>query len=100
MPLWSLDRSVPVIKTPVEGKNCPKCDRLLTYKVEGNDTVYSHATSVEIRGVYDGGLFYADTQEGGCGGAWHRWEADSNRGKTLHQAAQKYIDQWNERAGL
>jgi hypothetical protein len=29
---------------------------------------------VEIRGVYDGGLFY---QCPDCGGRWHRWEPGS-----------------------
>lgn len=76
---------------------CPKCGRNLAY--ERNGTTYSHATSVEIRGVYDGGLFYAHMpREGGCGYAWHRWGTDTPGNKRLHDKAQPYIDQWNERA--
>lgn len=71
---------------------CPGCGEDLYYTVRG--TRYSRATSVEIRGVYDGGLFYAHTvQSGGCGRAWHRWEGPSR----LRVKAQKYIDEWNQR---
>jgi hypothetical protein len=59
-----------------------------------NGNKYSKATLVEIRGVYDGGLFYADRE--GCGRAWHRWSEDSTWGKHMRQKAQPYLDQWNE----
>jgi hypothetical protein len=43
---------------------------------------------VEIRGVYDGGLFYmCDT----CKAMWHRWGANAHR---LHAQAQEVMDQW------
>lgn len=62
---------------------------------------YSRATLVEIRGVYDGGLFIAHTrQSGGCGFAWHRWAAplnpDSNEYTSLHEKAEPYIKKWND----
>jgi hypothetical protein len=48
-----------------------------------------------MRGVYDGGLFYAHTrQSGGCGAAWHRWP----EGHHLRERAEPYLRHWNERA--
>lgn len=71
---------------------CPGCQEDLTYVVRG--TQYSKATSVEIRGVYDGGLFYAHTREsGGCGLAWHRWP----EGHHLRARASLYLTEWNDR---
>jgi hypothetical protein len=68
------------------------CGAELAYVVRG--TTYSRATSVEIRGVYDGGLFYAHTREsGGCGFAWHRWP----EGYGLRSRAEPYLREWNER---
>ncbi len=56
---------------------------------------YSNKTSVEIPGVYDGGLFYADvSHRDGCGKAWHRW----HKGHPLREKAQPYIDDWNKKA--
>lgn len=76
------------IRDPETG-GCPGCGESLT-----TDQGYSKATLVEIRGVYDGGLFYAHPKEsGGCGFAWHRWIEPNMRKK-----AQAYIDRWNERA--
>lgn len=70
---------------------CPGCSEDLYHTVRG--TRYSRATSVEMRGVYDGGLFYAHTrQSGGCGRAWHRWP----EGHPLRQKAEPYLTQWNE----
>lgn len=77
---------------------CGGCGENLTHVVRG--TRYSKATSVEIRGVYDGGLFYAHTLEsGGCGFAWHRWvKVDGYRDHPEMRAkAQPFIDRWNRR---
>lgn len=68
---------------------CPGCNEDLRHVVNG--TEYSRATSVEIRGVYDGGLFYAHI--GGCGVAWHRWP----EGHHLRERAIRYLDDWNAR---
>lgn len=71
---------------------CPNCKEDLTYVVEG--TTYSRATLVEIRGAYDGGLFYAHTRHsGGCGVAWHRWPEDHY----LRARAETHLDEWNRR---
>lgn len=78
---------------PTSTEHCPACGADLVHVVRG--TQYSRATSVEIRGVYDGGLFYAHTrQSGGCGAAWHRWP----EGHHLRERAEPYLQQWNERA--
>jgi hypothetical protein len=69
---------------------CPLCGRVLSYEVDGK--TYSKATLVEIRGVYDGGLFYADMD--GCGFAWHRWPEDHY----LRERAETYLESWNLRA--
>jgi hypothetical protein len=75
-------------------QRCPKCDRDLRYFVRG--ACYSYVTLVEIWGVYDGGLFFADTLEsGGCGFAWHRWP----KGSHLRQKAERYVQEWNKRSG-
>jgi hypothetical protein len=77
------------------------CGAELAYVVRG--TTYSKATSVEVRGVYDGGLFYAHTREsGGCGAAWHRWPEEPASPahyyhQTLRQKAEPYVREWNER---
>lgn len=73
---------------------CPLCSRVLSHEVDG--VTYSKATLVEIRGVYDGGLFYADI--GGCGKAWHRWPETDNWGGIMRAKAQPYLDQWNARS--
>lgn len=43
---------------------------------------------VEIRGVYDGGLFYMCDS---CKAMWHRWGANA---KHLHAKAQEVMDTW------
>lgn len=82
-----------------EHEVCAGCGESLSHVVRG--TRYSKATSVEIRGVYDGGLFYAHTtQSGGCGFAWHRWDGTGRypeHGRTLRDKAQPFIDRWNRR---
>jgi len=77
-------------------EDCAGCGESLVYFVQG--TRYSKATSVEIRGVYDGGLFHAHTVEsGGCGFAWHRWSPDVLRERPLFLKAQPFINRWNRR---
>lgn len=53
------------------------------YEVDGQQ--YSHAISVEVRGVYDGGLFWMCPK---CKGRWHRWPV----GHPLWARAERYID--------
>lgn len=47
-------------------------------------THYSRRVTVEIPGVYDGGLFYMCPD---CGGRWHRWHSGR-----LHEAARPYVE--------
>ncbi len=71
---------------------CPACGEDLTYVVAGR--TYSRATSVEILGVYDGGLFYAHrTEDDRCGRAWHRWP----EGSDLRVKAEPYLADWNQK---
>lgn len=77
-------------------EECPWCHRTLTYVSEHDGNTYSHATSVEIRGVYDGGLFYADLEDDGCGKAWHRWDGASDYSRSMRNKAQPYMDDWNK----
>lgn len=78
---------------------CGGCGEDLTHYVNGNR--YSNAAIIEIRGVYDGGLFYAHhPNNGGCGYAWSRWDkptmsAFSYRG--LKEKATPFINRWNQR---
>jgi hypothetical protein len=51
----------------------------------------SATVMVQVRGVYDGGLFFECR---GCGRAWHRWEA----GSSLWQRAVPYVDAANHSA--
>lgn len=55
----------------------------------GNITHFGRAIMVEIRGVYDGGLFY---QCPDCGGRWHRWP----EGHYLRERAERYINEPEE----
>jgi hypothetical protein len=83
------------LKDMEEFKACPHCGRSL----EDPDLPdYELAVGVEIQGVYDGVLYWADLGEGGCGGAWNRWP-DTEYWKRLHNTAQVYVDAQNERAG-
>jgi len=69
-------------------KNCPSCKADLSYVVDGN--TYSKIISVEIRGVYDGGLFYLCPV---CDVAWHRWQ----RMHYLWEKADPYVRAHNAR---
>lgn len=68
---------------------CPHCNADLTYIV--NNIQYSSAVSVEVRGIYDGGLFYYHRD--GCGKAWHRWMRPE-----MQEKAQPWIDDYNRKA--
>jgi hypothetical protein len=46
---------------------------------------YGRTICVEIRGVYDGGLFW---QCPDCGGRWHRWP----EGHYLRERAEQYVN--------
>ncbi|MBQ1047835.1 hypothetical protein KBX50_05100 [Micromonospora sp. C51] len=50
----------------------------------GEPRHFSRTLLVEIRGVYDGGLFWACPD---CDGRWHRWPP----GSRLHAAAEPYV---------
>lgn len=64
----------------------------------GIELGYNKAASIEVRGVYDGGLFYAHVIEtGGCGFAWHRWGLHPAGYTRLRDKAQPFIDRWNRR---
>jgi hypothetical protein len=54
-------------------------------------THFSRRHGVEVRGVYDGVLFWVCPD---CNHAWHRWEDPHVR-----RRAQPYIDQHNARLG-
>lgn len=70
---------------------CPYCEKDLQYTVADQpDVIYSHAVSVEIPGVYDGGLFYLCPF---CSGAWHRWP----KLHYLHARAEPYVESYNNR---
>lgn len=61
---------------------CPRCETDLEYEIDGHP--YSKVAGVEVRGVYDGALYWAHYE---CH-AWQRWEPTHR----LHDKAQKYID--------
>ena len=52
-------------------------------------THFSRIIGVEIRGVYDGVLFWACPE---CGGTWHRWDLPDMR-----QRAAPYMEEWQGR---
>lgn len=60
-----------------ELKTCPHC---------AADLHNGRAIGVEIRGVYDGVLFWGCPD---CGGSWHRWSPDD--WPRLHEAAVWYV---------
>jgi rRNA maturation protein Nop10 len=70
---------------------CPHCGESLTaeeippeYRSEDGRTHYSHIIGMEIRGVYDGVLFWMCPF---CGGKWHRFGLDH----FLRVRAEKYV---------
>lgn len=68
-------------------KVCPHC----TSDLQGPPILdrpgenYSRTIMVEIRGIYDGGLFF---QCPDCCGRWHRWPD----GHPLRAKASRYVD--------
>lgn len=66
---------------------CPKCGANLDYEVDG--VAYSHAFGVQIRGVYDGVLFW---QCPFCDGRWHRFPVGDYR----HTRAIRYVETGEE----
>ncbi len=53
----------------------------------GKDTTHFWRTiGVEVRGVYDGVLFYRCPD---CGGSWHRWSAKDH--PRMYEKAAKYV---------
>lgn len=77
---------------------CPHCDTDLTgspIPVEhrdshyGGSTHYSRTVGIEVRGVYDGVLFWTCPD---CGLAWHRWQPGSH----IRDRAEPYVQQWND----
>lgn len=64
---------------PGEVDRCPHCDS--SQVLDGERRTFM----VQIRGLYDGGLFYECPD---CGGRWHRWP----EGHWLRQRALPYVD--------
>lgn len=79
----------------VHRDDCPKAEQgrcfCLPYgEKDPDERFFSRTIMVEVRGVYDGGLYF---QCPDCHGAWHRWDSLDMRRK-----AQPYIDEANRRA--
>lgn len=72
-----------------EDEHCEVCDGPLT----DPETGYSRVGLVEVRGVYDGGLYLVHAVTD-CEYAWHRWTDPYMREK-----AQPYIEKWNKHRG-
>lgn len=68
-------------------EHCPMCGEDVTYWVNGVGPYY-RITGVEVRGVYDGVLYWMHD----CGKAWQRWP----EGHRLHSIAALYIAAVNE----
>lgn len=60
---------------------CPHCDAALAYYVD--EQRYSRVLGVEVRGVYDGVLYFACPD---CHTAWHRWPP----GHPIRERAERY----------
>lgn len=71
-------------------EHCPKCGKDLATEVEedGQMKMGSRIIGVEIRGVYDGTLYWLCPD---CDIAFHRWPD----GHPFHVRAQRFIDQHN-----
>jgi len=73
-------------------QKCPHCNTDLSYTYDGN--TYYRTMSVEVRGVYDGGLFY---QCPDCAGRWHRWIGDDVFSKRMRAKAEMLWHEWDSR---
>lgn len=60
---------------------CPHCGS----NQRTDDGEYRRTFMIEIRGLYDGGLFYECPD---CQGRWHRWP----EGHMLRRKADPYVD--------
>jgi hypothetical protein len=76
----------------IDYNNCPHCGADLFGEVipehirpAGCGHRYHRGLGIEIRGVYDGVLFYACPD---CHGTWHRWKRSHD--ERLWQAAEKH----------
>lgn len=83
---------------PVDLTACPHCNADLRgephpecRRHSGGSTHYSRAVAVEIRGVYDGALFFACPL---CYGTWHRW--DPVRHGRRYDAAERHRGPFTE----
>lgn len=76
-------RSVMAGSEPEERDSCPICGVDLRYEVDGR--TYSHVVGVEVRGMYDGILYW---QCPTCGGRWHRF----GEGHPLRERADRYVN--------
>lgn len=63
---------------------CPACDADLLY--ERNGQTYTRLVGVEVRGVYDGILYWMCPS---CEHRWHRWSYEDQ--PRLHAAAEPYV---------
>lgn len=64
---------------------CPHCDADLRYVHNGE--AYTRAISVEVRGVYDGGLFYQCPE---CDECWHRWTDEDPFSNAMRAKAEAF----------
>lgn len=78
--MTNLEDTCPHCGTSQQGKEIPEADRqYYGYVTHGSRTI-----GIEVRGVYDGVLYWACPD---CRGTWHRWP----EGHYLHKRAAKYI---------
>jgi hypothetical protein len=76
------DNTCPHCNADLQGKPIPQ--EYIDEGFYGDLTHYSRRIGVEIRGVYDGMLFW---QCPDCGGRWHRWtDAD------MRKKAEPYVN--------
>lgn len=70
---------------PTDEWTCPHCGAdLRGPKIPNSDRHYSRRIGIEVRGVYDGVLFW---QCPDCGGKQNRWPEDHPR----HAVAERYM---------
>lgn len=70
---------------------CPECGGGQGDEIPGRPgEYYSKVVMVEIRGVYDGGLFYMCPF---CGHTWHRWKPENGK---IYTKAVYWMAMWKE----
>jgi hypothetical protein len=77
-----------------EYDNCPHCGAdlfgdVIPEHIQPGGHRYQHSLGIEIRGVYDGVLFYACPY---CYGTWHRWKPEHS----LREAAETHRARFTE----